>query len=130
MHFSPRDAAAQVGKSKSTILRAIQSGRLSAKRDDLGEYQVEASELFRVFEPVKHRTDAPHRTVTQDAPSLAPPDDAAVLRVKLEAAEAQLEQLKGFLDEVRGQRDQWQQQAERLSISSSAKPSIWKRLVG
>ena len=36
-------------KSKSTILRAIQKGRMSATRTDNGGWLIDPSELFRVY---------------------------------------------------------------------------------
>lgn len=47
--LSPNDAAKQVGKSKTTILRAIKKGRLSASRDENGNHQIDPSELARVY---------------------------------------------------------------------------------
>ncbi len=46
-----REAAEQAGTAKSTILRAIQSGRLSAERNAQGGYDIDADELFRVYPP-------------------------------------------------------------------------------
>jgi len=45
------EAAEQTGKSKSTLTRAIKNGGLSAHRNEHGDYRVEPSELFRVYEP-------------------------------------------------------------------------------
>lgn len=47
--LSLREAAQETGKSKSTIQRAITKGRMSAKRNDNKEYQIDPAELFRVF---------------------------------------------------------------------------------
>ena len=44
-------AAIETGKSKTTIAHAIKSGRLSAKIDDKGQYQIDPAELFRVYTP-------------------------------------------------------------------------------
>ena len=49
--FSLRTAAQQAGTSKSTILRAIKGGRLSASRTADGGYEIDASELIRVYPP-------------------------------------------------------------------------------
>ena len=46
--LSLRTAAQQAGTSKSTILWAIQSGRLSATRTEDG-YQIDSAELSRVY---------------------------------------------------------------------------------
>jgi excisionase family DNA binding protein len=49
--LSLREAAKQVNVSKSTILRAVRSGRMSAARTEDGEYSIDPAELFRVYEP-------------------------------------------------------------------------------
>ena len=41
--LSLAEAAAATGMVKSSILRAIKSGRLSGARDDLGQWRIEAS---------------------------------------------------------------------------------------
>ena len=47
--YSLKQAAEAVGRSKPTVLRAIQSGRLSARRDERGRWRIERAALFRVF---------------------------------------------------------------------------------
>ena len=44
-------AAKETGVSKTTIHNAIKSGKLSAPKVD-GQYEIDPSELFRVFDPV------------------------------------------------------------------------------
>ena len=58
-------AAKETGLSKTAISRAVKSGRLSATRNDQGEYQIDPSELFRVY-PVTANVDSePERQATQ-----------------------------------------------------------------
>ena len=55
MPFTLSQAAKASGRGKTTVFRAIKSGRLSAVRDETGgTWLIEDSELFRVFplEPV------------------------------------------------------------------------------
>jgi hypothetical protein len=68
--FGLRQAAQQAGASKSTILRAIQSGRLSASRTDDGGYAIDAAELFRVYPPKSDISadQSAERPEGQDAP--------------------------------------------------------------
>jgi hypothetical protein len=47
--FSLAQAAKAAGKSKPTIPRAIKAGRLSATRGENGSYDIDPSELARVF---------------------------------------------------------------------------------
>ena len=42
-------AAKATGKNKTTILRAVRDGRISALRDESGQYAIEPIELFRLF---------------------------------------------------------------------------------
>jgi hypothetical protein len=47
--FSLQQAANATGKLKPTIARAFKSGRLSAARNESGGYEIDPSELSRVF---------------------------------------------------------------------------------
>ena len=49
MAFTLGTAAQATGAAKSTILRAIKAGRISASRDETGQWQIQPVELFRVF---------------------------------------------------------------------------------
>ena len=53
MKHSLGTAATATGKSKTTIHRAIKSGKLSAFRREDGTFEIDPAELHRVFEPVK-----------------------------------------------------------------------------
>jgi hypothetical protein len=44
-----QEAAAFIGKSRTTVWRAIKSGRLSAARTESGDFEIEVAELERVF---------------------------------------------------------------------------------
>jgi hypothetical protein len=49
-------AARACGRSKSALSRDVKSGKLSAIRNADGSLAIEASELFRVYEPVSQST--------------------------------------------------------------------------
>ena len=53
-------AAAATGINRSTVLRAIKAGWLSAQRDETGGWQIDPAELHRVFPPLP----APATTAT------------------------------------------------------------------
>ena len=71
--FSLREAAERAGTSKSTIWRAIKSGRLSGPRNDDGGFDIDAAELFRVFPPQRF---AQH-DAGQDAMAVETPETPA-----------------------------------------------------
>jgi excisionase family DNA binding protein len=121
--LSLREAAQQARTSKSTILRAIQSGRLSAARTDDGGYSIDPAELCRVYPP---RPDTPDQSADQSAGQGATGAVSEVtteLRIRnaqleagFNALKAILESEKKHLDEVREDRDRWAAQAERLAL--------------
>lgn len=61
------EATEQTGKSKSTLIRAIKSGKLSAQRNEHGDYRVEPSELFRVYKPMAHHDEPSNASESQPA---------------------------------------------------------------
>src|SRR4051794_10084605 len=116
--FSIRDAAREAGVSKTSILRAIQSGRLSAPRKDDGGYAIDPAELFRVYEPkgLQGHVDAPGtRSEDQDAP----PPVTAGTAPRTTALEAEIQGLKELVrrldldkQDLKSDRDAWRHQAE------------------
>jgi hypothetical protein len=50
--LSAREAAQEVGMTKAGIIRSIHTGKLSATRNDNGQFVIDPVELFRVFTPV------------------------------------------------------------------------------
>ncbi len=93
MELSLSAAARATGRSKSTIGRAIKSGKLSARRDDAGGYHIDASELARAFEW------DPSGPVPWSA--TAPPGPIAGPSVPVEVLEAKLALLEQALDRER-----------------------------
>jgi len=122
-------AAAACGVNKSTILRAIKAGKISGAKDEHGEWQIEPAELHRVYPAIEARnaagTDAAQRYAAPNAAAIAESHQRAAL------AEQRLSDLKAALDDMRGERDAWRDQAQRLAISDQgARRSWWRRLAG
>ncbi len=61
MKYSLSEAAKATGKNKTTIQRAIKNGKISAAKGDSGSYEIEPSELHRVFPPITAQRDAQHQ---------------------------------------------------------------------
>jgi len=53
MGISAKEAAEAVGMSRNGIIKAIKEGRVSGKKNDKGEWEIEPCELFRVYDPVE-----------------------------------------------------------------------------
>src|SRR4030081_1423518 len=56
MSYTLGQAAKAVGMSKTSILRSIKAGRISAGRDELGQWAIEPCELHRVYPPLADDT--------------------------------------------------------------------------
>jgi hypothetical protein len=115
MSYTLGDAAKAVGKSKTTLHRAIKSGRISAAKLDDGSYAIDPSELHRVFPPVTAGTPDevfPRNETEHQSNALE------TLRIQLEMQEKERERERTLLQEtiadLREDRDKWRQQATAL----------------
>lgn len=112
MSYSLKQAAEATGKSKPTVLRALQNGRISGKKDDNGEWQIDPAELHRVF-PLVQSTDT--RNDTKES------NETAVLRRELEILREErqrdhdlIKDMRQDREDLRKDRDHWRQQATAL----------------
>jgi hypothetical protein len=118
-------AAKAAKKAKSTISKAITSGRLSARRDDKNQCQIDTTELFRVFpqEQVEIRYETPEET-----------QKTVVLEVTIKYLEKELENLQkerereragleGQLEREKEQANYWRQQATNLLTHQPQQPT-------
>lgn len=132
MPLSLREAADACGASKSTILRAIKAGRLSAARTDDGGYAIDPAELHRVY-PARIARNGPRTDAAgQDAPAPAP-DATAALEAQIEALREVLRRADQHLADVREDRDRWRAQAEqaqRLLVDRREPRPWWRRIAG
>ena len=106
--LSLSEAAKTAGVSKSTIWRACKAGRVSFKRTDTGEFQIDAAELHRVF-PF-HATGG-NGKMNHHATGVAQME-MAMLEARIAALKDMAELMREQLEEVRKDRDAWRGQAE------------------
>jgi len=111
MSITLAEAAAACGLDKSTVRRAVRSGRISGVRDEGGVWRVEPVELFRVFPPA-----ALPEGDAAPVPRAAPPDAAA-------ATYALVAELRAVIADLRQDRDHWREQAQRLSLPKPPEPA-------
>jgi chromosome segregation ATPase len=125
--YSLAQAATAVGRNRSSILRAIKAGKISAVRDDAsGEWRIEPAELHRLY-PITDelgdaqgnaqlRNDAAQVEIRELRARLADKDDViADLRAQRDRAQAALtaaqERITALLTDQRptpGRRRWWQ----------------------
>jgi predicted site-specific integrase-resolvase len=60
MKYTLSQAATATGNNKATIQRAIKSGKISAKKNSSGAYEIDPSELHRIFPATAQRRNALH----------------------------------------------------------------------
>jgi hypothetical protein len=126
-------AAKECGKQKSTLLNAINKGRLSASKDDKGQWQIDPAELFRVF-PVQHQNEHPneHRETHIEHHETA--------QHLAELLERERKLLLEQIADLKADRDEWRRQATMLlSHDRSVQPEpvtkpeaslLWRKLFG
>lgn len=114
-------AAELTGRSKSTIQRAMNSGKLSFEVDGNGRRLIDASELDRVFGLLPQTGDTTQKETTSSQAELQRAADMLEierLKMRVKALEEQLEMTKEQLEDMRGQRDLWQKQSQQILITS------------
>ena len=112
MSLSPAEAAKHVGLTKQSIIKGIRSGRVSATKDNKGEWRIEPVELFRVWPAVNQDTG---KVVPQVYASTHPVDGdfVASLKGQIDLLKAQLDDVRADREDVRADRNHWRQIAER-----------------
>lgn len=125
--MSLNQAAKICGRAKSTVLEAIKSGRLSAPKDDRGRYQIDASELHRVFpfEATEHKKPDADRT---QKPIPTPKENSQ----NTKGLEREVELLREMLEKSETNADHWRKMAERQQVLLEDKrpKGFFKRLLG
>ncbi len=103
------EAARQTGLSKPTISKAIRTGRLSATRNEQGEYQIDPAELFRVYQSASKPSG---NTLQRETPV-----NAQGLPLVAEAWQAERErerrQLENTIEDLRRRLDTTEQAREK-----------------
>ncbi len=102
MSYTIAAAAAATGTNATTILSAIEDGKIAGIKDERGEWHVEPDELHRVYPPVaEHGADG-------DAAQRSQVSDDADIEAQIEALIRQAgDQLRQQLDNVKRERLPW-----------------------
>lgn len=130
MQYTLGEAAKATGKSKTTLHRAIKSGKISATKQDDNSYSIDPSELHRVFPPVtpERAPEQLHRNNVEHQNGMA-----ETLRLQLETMEKERGRERQLMQEtiadLREDRDRWRQQATSL-LEDKRPKGFFKRLLG
>lgn len=117
-------AATATGKSRRTIERAIQSGKMSASKNDGGSYDIDVSELIRVYGELLNKGEALAYVKGTSKDTIMSHDDIRQiedLKEKLRQVEARAEQAEKRAEWALKQFEQ--EQAERRELSRRLLPA-------
>lgn len=120
-------AAKATGKAKSTILRAIRSGTISAHKSSDGSYEIDPSELHRVFKPIGAQNTIPNSTQPDE-------EHYAALRLHLNILQAERDrerdQMQATIDDLRKRLDSSENRITGLLADHRKKRNflwLWRR---
>jgi len=138
MKYSLSEAAKATGKNKTTIQRAIKSGKISASKGDGGSYEIDPSELHRVFPlTVAQRTQSNDTQQAKLPPESSHIDrvvelekELAVTRERANGLEAQKDQMADTINDLRKRLDSSEGRVMALLADNRPKSNFLARLFG
>ncbi|WP_084355182.1 hypothetical protein [Primorskyibacter flagellatus] len=127
MVYTLGEASKATGRSKSTISKAIKSGRISATKGETGAFAIDPSELHRVYPAIVES----EQNRTLQTPKVNSRDDGLIreLQARLEATQERLTDKESVITDLREDRDRWRQQATTL-LEDKRPRGFWKKLFG
>lgn len=122
MRYTLGTAAKATGKAKSTILRAIKSGTISANKAQDGSYEIDPSELHRVFDATVTPTIQSNDTQPHE-------EHLSTLRLRLEIFEAERQrerdQMQATIDDLRKRLDSSENRVTALLSDQRPRRRSW-----
>ncbi len=106
-------AAKHAGLAKSTVLRAIRSGKLSAQRSpETNSYKIHPAELYRYVEAMQVLRNAVAKSEVEQPATPNQPTETPLETPQT----ALLAELRTLVEELRSDRDHWRTLAERVAL--------------
>jgi excisionase family DNA binding protein len=134
------EAAKETGLTKPAILKAIQKGRLSATKDEKGQWLIDPAELFRVYSPTVKKEMVETQTGNFELLLKLKEMEAklSVTEKRLLDKESEIENFRAQVDDLRSERERWRIQAEQITRlltdqrekEQARKPRFWDWLSG
>ncbi|MCD9150159.1 hypothetical protein [Pseudophaeobacter flagellatus] len=146
--LSLNKAAKEAGIAKSTLLDALNSGRMSAEKNEKGHWEIDPSELFRVFpktssenseKPIQTSFSNHQKTIQNSALEI----EVKMLREQIERMDAERERERSQLtDQIEVLKEQAERQSadhrqalaaltdQREKAAEPPKRGLWARLIG
>ena len=121
MSYTLGQAAKATGLSKPTIANAIKKGRISAQRDDIGQYAIDPAELHRIF-PAVNQVEVLGKRANESSQEKS--SEILALRGRVEALERLLKELERSRDSAETDKEAWKEEAAHLRKLLVAPPSV------
>jgi len=109
--MSIADAAKWAGKGKPAILKAIQRGDLTARKDEGGQWRIDPAELGRVYPPGTAGTAS---QTAQEPPARTAETD--LLRELVEASRREANEARQDRDAWKAEAAKWQEEAAAVRL--------------
>lgn len=106
------------GKSKSTVQRAMNSGKLSFTKSDGNRRLIDVSELERVFGVTTATAVVTENTVEAELQKAKEIIETERMKMRIRVLEDKLHVAEIQVEDLKAQRDQWQKQAQQVLITS------------
>ena len=113
MSYTLGTASKATGKDRATISRAIKKGRISASKNDKGQWIIDPAELHRVY-PALQQDNSARNSGNATGHNNELMLEITTLKNQLDAANEREKLKDQMLEEVREDRDKWRQQATAL----------------
>lgn len=118
--LSLSQAARITGKSKSTINRAIKTGKVSATKHGDGSYSIDAAELARAFSQNPNK-----RSEWIGTEPTENPNRTALLEAEIAALKDAQTRDREVIADLREDRDAWKKQATALLTAPPKRRRWW-----
>lgn len=111
-------AAELTGRSKSTIQRAMNNGKLSYEMDANDRRVIDVSELERAFGLQKSGAPQENNSVEQELQKASSMIEMERMKMRITMLEHKLEAAEQQIADLKEQRDSWQKQAQQVLLTS------------
>tara|TARA_R110002020_G_scaffold453247_1_gene667975 strand:+ start:348 stop:728 length:381 start_codon:yes stop_codon:yes gene_type:complete len=118
------EASKLTGISKPTISKAVKDGKVSGKKNNKGVFEIEKSELIRVYPEVKAGADKPIKFTKEMATNAAEIENK-FLKEKIEELEKQIQKTEAREDAANKRLD-----TVLVQLEDQRPKTFWQRLSG
>jgi predicted DNA-binding protein YlxM (UPF0122 family) len=128
--FTITEAAKEAKVSRAAIHKAIKAGRLSATKNDDGNYLIDAAELFRVYQPVTSTISKPSVNLVDNISNQLIVQELEFTKQLLKQVESERDNLRVSLNQAMMLITHQPQPEIQQPELQPVKPSLYEKLFG